>query len=193
MDEESYKRNDFLNRLLAEYFKYICSFREPANKFINWFLTVIGFTISILFYNLETLDDYFRLSNFGWIFFWLLLSGIAGIISKYFFFLSDSLYKVTEQFLSFFPNEFEKQDVSPEEKIKIILEQFPAEIQNRLFPKILKPAVPLLFKQFKKQADESTNFQIAAKSSLWQCSCIGLSILFYVFATIYLVGLFLSH
>ena len=49
MTENEQNPDDFLNRLLIENFKNLCSFSSPANKINNWLLTVVGFSISIFF------------------------------------------------------------------------------------------------------------------------------------------------
>ena len=192
MTENEQNPYDFLNRLLIENFKNLCSFSSPANKINNWLLTVVGFSISIFFYNLDTLNIYFRFSTLGWILLGLVLSGICSLSAKYFYFLSDLSYKSTANFSEFFFNEFNRQNGNNEDNLKVITNDMITEIQRRLFPQLVQPFIRIIFSRQLAKSKNSLCFEISARYSLRQFFFMGLSFLCYVLTNGLIVWLLMN-
>ena len=192
MSSEKYL--EFKNAFLIDYFKLLTESSLPAEKFNNWFLTIIGATIGILIYQLNVLSLYFDLSTLGWIFFGLTLSGCMGIISKFFSYMAGISYKGAQNFSD--PSLFSNlpDNSSEEEVLEVLRKDIPNEIQQRIFPKIFIRITHFVFnKCFSMLDNRSLPYEISAKSVVLQLLFVEFEITIY-FVSILIAGiLFIAH
>ena len=129
----------FLDQLLIKFFKQFYALGTSANRFINWFLTIVGLSISILLYNFESFNTYFTIPILGAMFLGLTFSALLGLASKYFFFLSYSAFVSNENFASSdIEDLIAKYKIDPDTLKIITLIELPNEIQERLYPSVLR-------------------------------------------------------
>lgn len=171
----------FLDQLLIKFFKQFYALGTSANHFINWFLTIVGLSISILLYNFESFNTYFTIPVLGAMFLGLTFSAFFGLASKYFFFLSYSAFVSNENFAS---SDIEdlvtKYKIDPDTLKKITLTELPNEIQERLYPSFLRKLTNLIINTLLKKFDKSLPYELPAKCCVIQLLLIGFSVFAYM-------------
>ena len=190
------KENSFeecKKQLLVEYFSQVCQFSPSADKFNFWFLGLLGVTSSILFYQLEVLNRYFSLRSIGFIFLFLAISGLLGIVSAYFAYLAQACYVITEKMKSPRDENYEAATQFNEENRNKLFGEFMIEIQQRLFPKPLIRLSNIFLKIFKPDILKMVMYELPAKFVVLQLLCLSLQVISYIIAVLLLASYFISH
>ena len=182
----------FLDQLLIKFFKQFYALGTSANHFINWFLTIVGLSISILLYNFESFNTYFTIPILGAMFLGLTFSALLGLASKHFFFLSYSAFVSNENFASSdIEDLIAKYKIDPD-TLKITLIELPNEIQERLYPSILRKLTNLIINTLLKKFDKSLPYELSAKCCVIQLLLIGFSVFTYMITISYLTFLLMT-
>lgn len=192
MTEQEYQKR-FLDQLLIKFFKQFYALGTSANHFINWFLTIVGLSISILLYNFESFNSYFTVPVLGVMFLGLTFSALLGLASKYFFFLSYSAFVSNENFSSSdIEDLIAKYKIDPDTLKKITLIELPNEIQERLYPSVLRKLTNLIINTLLKKFDQLLPYELSAKCCVIQLLLIGFSVFTYMITISYLTFLLMT-
>ena len=185
--------SEFKSSFLIDYFKLISEFSIPAEKFNNWFLAIIGATVSILIYQVVTLNSYFDLFVIGSTFLGFAIAGFMGMFSKLIAHLAQVSYKSTKNFsdpsyLRYLPL------CSEDEFIQFFSKDIKNEILQRIFPRRLRFFSNFVFnKIFSMLKKGVLPYEIPAYFVVLQLFFIGCELFLY-FLTISYVGiLFITH
>ena len=185
--------SEFKNSFLIDYFKLISEFSIPAEKFNNWLLAIIGATVSILIYQVVTLNSYFDLFVIGSTFLGFAIAGFMGMFSKLIAHLAQVSYKSTKNFsdpsyLRYLPL------CSEDEFIQFFSKDIKNEILQRIFPRRLRFFSNFVFnKTFSMLKKGVLPYEIPAYFVVLQLFFIGCELFLY-FLTIGYVGiLFITH
>ena len=187
------KFSEFKNAFLIDYFRLISEYSIPAEKYNNWFLTIIGATVGILIYQFEALNSYFDLFVIGLVFLGFALSGFMGMLSKFYSHLAQISYKSTNDFSN--PSYIHDLPVcSEDEFIQFLSNDIKHEILQRIFPKPFRFFSNFVFnKIFSMLKKGVLPYEISAKFVVIQFFWIGLETFFYFFTILYVGLLFIFH
>ena len=123
----------------------------------------------------------------------LTFSALLGLASKYFFFLSYSAFVSNENFASSdIEDLIAKYKIDPDTLKKITLIELPNEIQERLYPSILRKLTNLIINTLLKKFDKSLPYELSAKCCVIQLLLIGFSVFTYMITISYLTFLLMT-
>lgn len=179
------------NTLLTHFFEISTSQSFALEKFNFWFLNLLGVTVIILFSQLDNLNLYFCFNQIFWIFLPLAFTGLCGAVSQYFAYMTKNYVNSYESFAHLFESTSLHKDLKPEDFNHLLRKDFPLEVQNRIFPKFLKPLFGVFYKSLSQSIDKQLPYELAAKFTLWQVLFLWLEVFSYSISIIIIGLLFL--